>query len=69
MKLSNEGLTFETSAFPIFHGDNSTFINLFDKNQIFMFHSIAVIARVMCICVSHHDMILSLVLESAQRQF
>ena len=30
---SDEGLTLETSAFQIFHGGNSTFINSFDKTQ------------------------------------
>ena len=33
---SDEGLTLETSAFQIFHGGNFTFINSFDKNQIFV---------------------------------
>ena len=28
----DEGLTLETSAFQIFHGGNSTFINLLDKS-------------------------------------
>ena len=30
---SDEGLTLETSAFQIFHGGNSTFINSFDKTK------------------------------------
>ena len=30
---SDEGLTLETSAFQIFHGGNSTFINSFDKTE------------------------------------
>ena len=30
----NEGLTLETSAFLIFHGGNSTFINSFDKTKL-----------------------------------
>ena len=30
---ADEGLTLETSAFQIFHGGNSTFINSFDKTQ------------------------------------
>ena len=30
---SDEGLTLETSAFEIFHGGNSTFINSFDKTK------------------------------------
>ena len=30
---SDEGLTLETSAFQIFHGDNFTFINSFDKTK------------------------------------
>ena len=29
----DEGLTLETSAFQIFHGGNSTFINFFDKTK------------------------------------
>ena len=29
----DEELTLETSAFQIFHGGNSTFINLFDKTK------------------------------------
>ena len=33
---SDEGLTLETSAFQIFHGGNSTFINSFDNTQIFV---------------------------------
>ena len=39
--LSDEGLSLETSAFQIFHGGNSAFINSFDKtkNIIFKFHS------------------------------
>ena len=32
-KGSDEGLTLETSAFKIFHGGNSTFINSFDKTK------------------------------------
>ena len=32
---SDEGLTLETSAFQIFHGGNSTFINSFDKTKLF----------------------------------
>ena len=35
---SDEGLTLETSAFQIFHGGNSTFMNSFDKTK-FLFHS------------------------------
>ena len=35
---SDEGLTLETSAFQIFHGDNSNFINSFDKTKV-LFHS------------------------------
>ena len=35
MLRSDEGLTLETSAFQIFHGDNSTFINSFDKTKNF----------------------------------
>ena len=31
---SDEGLTLETSAFLIFHGGNSTFINSFDKTKL-----------------------------------
>ena len=34
---SNEGLTLETSAFQIFHGSNSTFIDSFDKNKFTCF--------------------------------
>ena len=30
----DEGLTLETSAFQVFHGGNSTFINSFDKTKI-----------------------------------
>ena len=30
---SNEGLRLEKSAFQIFHGDNSSFINSFDKTK------------------------------------
>ena len=30
---SDEGLTLEKSAFQIFHGGNSTFINSFDKTK------------------------------------
>ena len=30
---SDEGLMLETSAFQIFHGGNSTFINSFDKTK------------------------------------
>ena len=33
---SDEGLTLETSAFQIFHGGNSTFINSFDKTKFFL---------------------------------
>ena len=36
---SDEGLTLEMSAFRIVHGGNSTFINMFWLNQIFLFHS------------------------------
>ena len=36
---SDEGLTLETSAFLIFHGGNSTFINSFDKTK-FLFWSL-----------------------------
>ena len=32
-RRSDEGLTLETSAFEIFHGGNSTFINSFDKTN------------------------------------
>ena len=32
---SDEGLTLETSAFQIFHGGNSTFINSSDKTKFF----------------------------------
>ena len=35
---SDEGLTLETSAFQIFHGGNSTFINSFDKTK-FLYYS------------------------------
>ena len=31
---SDEGLTLETSAFRIFHGGNSTFINSFDETKV-----------------------------------
>ena len=34
---SDKGLMLETSAFLIFHGDNSTFINLFDKTKFFIY--------------------------------
>ena len=34
---SNEGLTLEKSAFQIFHGGRSTFINSFDETK-FLFH-------------------------------
>ena len=34
---SDEGLTLETSAFLIFHGGNSTFINLFDKTKFLLY--------------------------------
>ena len=37
-KANDEGLTLETSVFWIFHGGNSTFVNLFDKTK-FLFHS------------------------------
>ena len=33
---SDEGLTLETSAFLIFHGGNSTFINSFDKTKLLL---------------------------------
>ena len=33
---SDEGLTLETSAFYIFHGGNSTFINSFDKTKFLL---------------------------------
>ena len=33
---SDEGLTLETSAFSIFHGGNSTFINAFDKTKFLL---------------------------------
>ena len=36
IKRSDKGLTLKTSAFRIFHGGNSIFINSFDK---FLFHS------------------------------
>ena len=32
---SDEGLTLVMSAFQIFHGGNSTFINSFDKTKVF----------------------------------
>ena len=32
---SDQGLTLETSAFQIFHDDNSTLINSFDKTNFF----------------------------------
>ena len=31
---SDKGLTLETSAFQIFHGGNSTFLNSFDKTKV-----------------------------------
>ena len=34
---SDEGLTLKMSAFQIFHGGNSTFINSFDKTKISCF--------------------------------
>jgi len=34
--LSDQGLTLETSAFQIFHDDNSTLINSFDKTKFFL---------------------------------
>ena len=38
---SDEGQMLETSAFYIFHGANSTFINLFDKTKfLFIFYYI-----------------------------
>ena len=33
IRRSDEGLTLETSAFSIFHGGNSIFINSFDKTK------------------------------------
>ena len=36
----DEGLTLETSAFQIFHGGNSTFINSFDKTKFLLCLSI-----------------------------
>ena len=36
VRANDEGLTPETSASPSFHGDNSTFVNLFDKTKIFV---------------------------------
>ena len=42
-RRSDEGLTLETSAFEIFHGGNSTFINSFDKtNFLYDFKSFAI---------------------------
>ena len=40
--LVDEGLTLETSAFQIFHGGNSTFINSFDKTK---FLTLTILAR------------------------
>ena len=34
---SDEGLTLETSAFQVFHGGNSTFIDSFDKSKLSCF--------------------------------
>ena len=33
VRANDEGLALERSAFQIFHGDNSTFINSFDKTK------------------------------------
>ena len=36
VRANGEVLTPETSASPSFHGDNSTFVNLFDKTKTFV---------------------------------
>ena len=56
---SDEGVTLETSAFQIFHGSNSTFINPFDKTKFSCFtlpqtqhHSFFLEIRNWFVCIS-----------------
>ena len=45
---SDKGLTLETSAFQIFYGGNSTFINSFDKTKFSSFYD----SRTLYVCIS-----------------
>ena len=46
---SDKGLTLETSAFQIFHGGNSTFINSFDKTKFSSFY----VSSTLYVCLSY----------------
>ena len=50
---SDKGLTLETSAFQIFHGGNSTFINSFDKAKFSSFYVSSTLH--VCLCQSNRS--------------